>query len=127
MLDAESELGLRIRAGDMLVAGRNFGCGSSREYAPQALQTLGVTCIVAESFGHIFYRNCANVGLPLLEASDTASFPAAGPVVIDFASGIATFPAAGLAFTCVPVAGKILQLFEAGGLLNLLARAGADE
>ena len=70
MEDADPEFMKKISAGDFIVAGENFGCGSSREHAPIAIKTAGVSCIVAKSFARIFYRNAFNIGLPIFESSD---------------------------------------------------------
>ena len=88
MEDIDASFAARVRPGDMLVAGRNFGCGSSREHAPLALKACGVSCVIAASFARIFYRNALNIALPILECPEAAAAIAGGSEVeIDFETG----------------------------------------
>ena len=88
MEDIDSAFAATVRAGDVIVAGSNFGCGSSREHAPIAIKASGVSCVVASSFARIFYRNAINIGLPILELADAGAFAKKGDEVrIDLESG----------------------------------------
>jgi 3-isopropylmalate/(R)-2-methylmalate dehydratase small subunit len=72
MEDADADFPNKVKAGDMIVAGKNFGCGSSREHAPIAIKAVGISCVIAHSFARIFYRNAINIGLPILESPEAA-------------------------------------------------------
>ena len=72
MEDADKEFAKRVKPGDIIVAGKNFGCGSSREHAPISIKAVGVSCVIAESFARIFFRNCINIGLPIIESRQAA-------------------------------------------------------
>ena len=88
MEDIDTEFVKKVESGDIVVAGRNFGCGSSREHAPQVLKDSGVSCVIADTFARIFYRNAINIGLPILECPEAASGIGAGDTVqVDFDSG----------------------------------------
>ncbi len=110
----------KVSPGDIIVAGRNFGCGSSREHAPIAIKGAGVPVVVAESFARIFYRNAFNVGLPVLEVPDISEHVTEGDEVsVDLESGVITNEATGESFNAEPLSDKALELVEAGGLVNL--------
>ena len=105
------------RNGDILVAGRNFGCGSSREHAPLAIKASGVACVVAESFARIFYRNALNIALPILECPEAARAIAAGDeVTIDFETGEIADVTTERSFVAEPFPPFMLELIAAGGL-----------
>jgi len=105
----------RVRKGDILVVGRNFGCGSSREHAPIALKAVGIACIVAGSFARIFYRNAINIGLPLIVAPDAVEhIEDGGMVAVDTAAG--TIVADHRTYRSRPVPPFILGLMDSGGL-----------
>ena len=88
MEDIDTEFVGRVKQGDIMVANKNFGCGSSREHAPIAIKASGISCVIAETFARIFYRNSINIGLPIIECSEAAKEIAAGDEVeIDFDSG----------------------------------------
>ena len=105
----------KVRMGDIVVAGRNFGCGSSREHAPRALMGAGVSCVVAESFARIFFRNSINIGLPLVEAK--LSTKDGDVVSVDLGKGVARNESTGeeAAFASYPP--FIMMLIEKGGLV----------
>ena len=111
-----------VAKGDVVVAGRNFGCGSSREQAPQALKHLGVTAVVARSFAGLFYRNAINLGLPVLECDALERVPARTPVEVDLAGGMLRIAASGETLRCAPMPPFLLEIVHAGGLLNQLER-----
>ena len=104
------------KPGDVIVAGRNFGCGSSREHAPLAIKTAGVSAVIAESFARIFFRNSINIGLPILESPEAAEAIQAGDeVTFDLAGG--TIESKGRTFTFEPYPPELQEIVEAGGLL----------
>ena len=89
MEDIDKDFLLKIKKGDIMVAGKNFGCGSSREHAPIAIKAAGISCVIARTFARIFYRNAINIGLPIIECAEAAEGIRAGDEVeIDFDSGI---------------------------------------
>jgi 3-isopropylmalate/(R)-2-methylmalate dehydratase small subunit len=105
----------RVRPGDILVVGRNFGCGSSREHAPIALKAAGISCVVARSFARIFYRNAINIGLAVVVAPEAVEHLASGMMLtVDTGAGIIT--ADGLRFACRPVPPFVQGLMDNGGL-----------
>jgi 3-isopropylmalate/(R)-2-methylmalate dehydratase small subunit len=111
----------KVKLGDVVVAGENFGCGSSREIAPLAIKSVGVSLVIAKSFARIFYRNCINIGLAIMVAPDAADAIQAGDVVdADLAAGTITLPGKGKTFTSVPFPPFVQQIFEKGGLVEYL-------
>ncbi len=107
----------RVQPGDIIVAGRNFGCGSSREHAPLALKTAGIACVVADSFARIFYRNCINIGLPVLECPEAAADARAGDTLsIDLARGEIRNTTSGKTYTTPPFPPFMQRIIDAGGL-----------
>jgi 3-isopropylmalate/(R)-2-methylmalate dehydratase small subunit len=109
----------KVTKGDVVVAGENFGCGSSREHAPVALTGAGVACVIAKSFARIFFRNAVNIGLPLLECPAAADGISAGDEVqIDLASGTVTNVTTGRAFHAQPMPDFMRAIFNAGGLVE---------
>jgi 3-isopropylmalate/(R)-2-methylmalate dehydratase small subunit len=125
LLDAKTRD--RIHSGIILVAGANFGCGSSREHAPLALKARGVQAVVAKSFARIFFRNGINLGLPLIETPDAAEIPDGEVLELDPAAGKIAIPAAKKVFTFTPLPGFVGELVEAGGLLPYLKAGGKFE
>ena len=114
-----------IAPGDVLVAGSNFGCGSSREHAPIAIKVAGTKCVIAESFARIFYRNAINIGLPILESAEAAEAIAAGDTVsIDFGTGVITDETTGETFQALPFPEFIQNIIDNDGLLNSLKARG---
>ncbi len=107
------------RRGDVVVADENFGSGSSREHAPQALRAIGVGAIVADSFARIFYRNSINLGIPTIEARGVrAMFEAGDPIRIDMTQGTVTNARSGARLNFPPLPPHLLSLLEAGGLVE---------
>jgi 3-isopropylmalate/(R)-2-methylmalate dehydratase small subunit len=89
MIDIDTDFVNRVVAGDIMVAGKNFGCGSSREHAPIAIKASGISCVIAETFARIFYRNSINIGLPIIECQEASmDIEAGNKVEVDFDSGI---------------------------------------
>ena len=114
-----------VRPGDILLAGRNFGCGSSREHAPQALKHLGVGCVLAESFARIFYRNAIAIGLPVLPVGGLGLWEAteAGDrLSADLATGVVVHLGTGATYTARPLPERMLAVLAEGGILPALRR-----
>ena len=121
MEDIDKTFVTRVKAGDILVGGENFGCGSSREHAPVAIKAAGIDCVIAKSFARIFYRNAINIGLPILECPAACDAIAEGNTVrIDFDTGLITDETTGQQFQAVPFPPFIQQIIAKGGLMNSL-------
>ena len=119
MEDIDTTFAPNVKSGDIIVAGRNFGCGSSREHAPIVIQQKGVACIIAESFARIFYRNAINIGLPVLEIGEEAKKIQAGDQVeVDFDKGEIHVVNKGLVIKTHPLPAFVRKIAEAGGLIN---------
>lgn len=117
MEDADPEFPKKVQVGDLIVAGPNFGCGSSREHAPLALKAAGIAGIIAPSFARIFYRNAINIGLPILEAPVAAEAIQEGETItIDLENGLIT-QANGTSYQAKPFPQFMQQLIAAGGLI----------
>jgi 3-isopropylmalate/(R)-2-methylmalate dehydratase small subunit len=115
------------RAGDILVAGENFGCGSSREHAPAAMRAIGVSAVVADSFARIFFRNAINLGLPTIEARGVrAIFETGDPARIEMRGGRISNARTGATVTFPPLPPHLLSLLEAGGLVEKVRRELED-
>lgn len=128
MEDIDAEFVKTVRPGDIIVAGTNFGCGSSREHAPLAIKAAGVACVIATSFARIFYRNSINIGLPILECQDAAARTDAGDTLeIHLATGDIRNITKDLTFKAEPFPGFMLELIEAGGLIDYTRRKMAAE
>ena len=123
MEDIDAEFIGKVKAGDIMVAGRNFGCGSSREHAPIAIKAAGVSCVIAASFARIFYRNALNIGLPIVECPEAAEAIKAGnEVEVDTDGGAIRDLTTGQEFAFAPLAGAAQDLIAAGGLVELTKR-----
>ena len=121
MEDIDPRFAGDVRRGDILVAGRNFGCGSSREHAPLAIKASGIACVIAESFARIFYRNALNIGLPILECPVAADAISSGDEVsIDLGAGRIVDLTIGASFTAEPFPPFMMDLIAAGGLAAYL-------
>ena len=118
MEDIDKTFTERVQSGDIIVAGWNFGCGSSREHAPLTIKTNGVSCVIAKSFARIFYRNSINIGLPILECEQAAEEIDDGDdVSIDFDKGIITNNSTGKTYEAQPFPLFIQKIISDGGLL----------
>ena len=118
MEDIDAEFVNKVNEGDIMVAEKNFGCGSSREHAPIAIRASGISCVIAASFARIFYRNAINIGFPILECPEAAEKIQAGDVVsVDFATGVITDETTGETFKATAFPAFINGIIEAGGLL----------
>ncbi|HIP99663.1 TPA: 3-isopropylmalate dehydratase small subunit [Candidatus Bipolaricaulota bacterium] len=107
----------RIRPGDILVAGENFGCGSSREHAVLALKGAGIGCVVARSFARIFFRNATNLGFPLVECPVLRDVAEGDLLAVDLRRGVIRDLTSGRAFAAPPLPPFILEILDAGGLI----------
>ena len=117
MEDIDTAFASAVKPGEIMVAGRNFGCGSSREHAPLAIKTCGVACVIAATFARIFYRNALNIGLPILECPEAAKAIKAGDTVsVDFDTGVITDETTGKSFQGEPFPPFMQELIAAGGL-----------
>ena len=122
MEDADPAFITRMKPGDIIVGGENFGCGSSREHAPIAIKAAGVSCVVAKSFARIFYRNAFNMGLPIFESRDLADAIAEGArISLDSAQGSITVEGQDRKFSISPIPPFMEQLIADGGLMKHIA------
>lgn len=121
MEDIDKDFVNRVNKGDIIVATKNFGCGSSREHAPIAIKAAGVSCVIAETFARIFYRNAINIGLPIIECPEAAKAIQAGDTVeVDFDSGVITDKTTGQSFTGQAFPPFMQKIITAGGLVNYI-------
>lgn len=122
-IDIKPDFAKDVSSGDILIAGRNFGCGSSREHAPLAIKEAGISAIIAKSFARIFYRNAFNIGLPLLESEEAVEgLSEGGLVVVDLASGEIESISSGKTFSAHPIPDFMRQLINTGGLVNYIRK-----
>ncbi|CAM2883248.1 MULTISPECIES: 3-isopropylmalate dehydratase small subunit [Slackia] len=128
MEDIDADFVKNMKPGDIIVATKNFGCGSSREHAPRVIKDNGVACVIASSFARIFYRNAINIGLPILECAEAAEAIEAGDeVAVDFSTGVIEDLTTGATFQALPFPEFIQNIIDHDGLFNALkARAQAD-
>lgn len=119
MIDIDKDFVKNVKQGDIMVAGENFGCGSSREHAPIAIKASGISCVVAKTFARIFYRNSINIGLPIIECPEACDAIAAGDKVsIDFDSGVINDETTGKSFKGQSFPPFIQKIISDGGLIN---------
>ena len=122
MEDIDTEFVKQVTAGDIMVGGDNFGCGSSREHAPIAIKAAGIDCVIANTFARIFYRNSINIGLPIMECPEASEKIEAGDEVeVDFDSGVIRNLTKGEEYQAHPFPESIQKIIKAGGLLNSIA------
>ena len=121
MEDIDKTFITRVKPGDIMVGGANVGCGSSREHAPLAIKAAGVSCVIAESFARIFYRNSINIGMPILECPAASKAIREGDVVsVNFDTGVITDETTGETFEAMPFPPFIQNIIQKGGLMNSL-------
>ena len=124
MEDIDASFVSKVAPGDIMVAGRNFGCGSSREHAPLAIKASGISCVIASTFARIFYRNAINIGLPIMECPDAVDSIAAGDQLsVDLSSGTITDITSGKTFKAEPFPPFMQDLIAAGGLAAYMRKA----
>ena len=121
MEDIDKDFVKKVQKGDIIVANKNFGCGSSREHAPLAIKCAGVSCVIAETFARIFYRNAINIGMPIIECPEAAKAISNGDQVeIDFDSGVITDKTTGQSYQGQAFPPFMQKIIEAGGLGNYI-------
>lgn len=118
MEDIDADFVKKVNKGDIVVAGYNFGCGSSREHAPIAIKAAGVSAVIAKSFARIFYRNALNIGLPILECPECGKITQGDELEIDFDEGIIKNLSKGESYRTEPFPSFIKNIIEKGGLLR---------
>lgn len=119
MEDIDPEFVKKVKPGDIMVGGENFGCGSSREHAPVAIKASGISCLIAGTFARIFYRNSINIGFPILECEEASKKIQDGDEVsVDFATGVITNLTKNETYQALPFPDFINEIISAGGLLN---------
>ena len=127
MEDIDGEFIHKVKAGDIIVANKNFGCGSSREHAPLAIKAAGVSVVIASTFARIFYRNALNIGLPIFECPEAVAGIAAGDEVkVDFDTGVITNVTQGETYQAEPFPEFMQGLIKAGGLINYIREQKAQ-
>jgi len=121
MEDIDKDFSKRVQAGDVMVGGKNFGCGSSREHAPIAIKESGISCVIAATFARIFYRNAINIGLPIVECPEASEKIQPGDKVsVDFDTGVITNLTKGESYQGEPFPPFIQGIIAAGGLMNAI-------
>lgn len=124
MEDIDATFVSKVAPGDIMVAGRNFGCGSSREHAPLAIKASGISCVIASTFARIFYRNAINIGLPIMECPEAVdSIAADDQLSVDLSSGTITDITSGKTFRAEPFPPFMQDLIAAGGLAAYMRKA----
>ena len=119
MEDIDADFVRKVKRGEIMVAGKNFGCGSSREHAPIAIKASGISCVIASTFARIFYRNALNIGLAILECEEAAEDIKSGDEVkVDFDTGVITNVTTGKTYQAQPFPPFIQNIITSGGLLN---------
>lgn len=126
MEDIDKDFVKNVKKGDIIVAEKNFGCGSSREHAPISIKAAGISCVIAETFARIFYRNSINIGLPIIESKEAAEKIKNGDTVsVDFDSGVITDETTGETFKGQAFPPFMQKLIDAGGLINYVNKEEA--
>ena len=119
MVDIDPTFASTVEKGDIIVAGQNFGCGSSREHAPLCLKTAGVKCVIAKSFARIFYRNSINIGFPIMECEEAAvKIEKGDEVEVDFSTGVITNKTKNETYQSQPFPEFLQKMIDADGLVN---------
>jgi len=125
MEDADPSFPDKVKPGDVIVAGKNFGCGSSREHAPIAIKAAGVSCVIASSFARIFFRNSFNMGLPIFESDEAARSIRQGDTLeVDAGTGLITDLTTGERFQARPIPAFMQELIADGGLMEHIRKRG---
>ncbi|MFY9175965.1 MAG: 3-isopropylmalate dehydratase small subunit [Caldicoprobacterales bacterium] len=125
MEDLDKDFVNKVKPGDIMVAGKNFGCGSSREHAPAVIKAAGISCVIAETFARIFYRNAINIGLPIMECPEAAKDIENGDQVsVDIYTGVITNITKGKTYQGTPFPEFMQEIMKAGGLVNYVKEKG---
>ncbi|MEM2924710.1 MAG: 3-isopropylmalate dehydratase small subunit [Methanocellales archaeon] len=114
------EFASSVKKGDVIVAGENFGCGSSREHAPLALKGAGIKCVIAKSFARIFFRNALNIGLPVLECKDVDKISDGDLLEVDFSSGLIVNKTKNETYSTTPLPDFLQEMMKRGGLIEFM-------
>lgn len=123
MEDIDADFVKKVNAGDLIVANKNFGCGSSREHAPIAIKASGVSCVIASTFARIFYRNAINIGLPILECEEAVQGIEAGDEVeVDFATGMISNLTKSQTYQAQPFPAFMQEIMAADGLISYIRK-----
>lgn len=123
MEDIDPNFIKKVSKGDLIVAGKNFGCGSSREHAPVAIKAAGISCVIAKSFARIFYRNAINIGLPILECEEASERIRDGDIVeVDLSSGVITNLSRDETYRSRPFPDFMQEIIASGGLMNYMMK-----
>ena len=123
MEDIDADFTKKVKVGDIMVGGANFGCGSSREHAPIAIKKSGISCVIAKTFARIFYRNAINIGLAILECPEASEKISAGDdVAVDFDTGVITNLTKNETYQAEPFPDFIKDIINKGGLLNSIKK-----
>ena len=123
MIDIDKDFVGKVKKGDIIVADKNFGCGSSREHAPLAIKCAGISCVIASTFARIFFRNSINIGLPILECDEAAKDIKDGDEVsVDFSTGIIKNETTGKEYKAEPFPEFMQRIIEAEGLVNYIIK-----
>jgi 3-isopropylmalate dehydratase small subunit len=124
MEDADATFAEKVQPGDVIVAGSNFGCGSSREHAPISIKAAGVSCVIAKTFARIFFRNCINTGLPILACPEAAEAIEAGDEIeVDLGQGVIRNLAKGCDYATSPFPEEMQRIIAAGGLMPFVKQS----
>ena len=127
MEDLDPEISKRVKEGDIVVAGSNFGCGSSREHAPIAIKGAGISCVIAESFARIFYRNSFNIGLPIIESPEASRDISDGDdISVNYETGEIINMTTGKVYSGEAYPPFIRKIIESGGLVGYVKAGGAE-
>jgi 3-isopropylmalate/(R)-2-methylmalate dehydratase small subunit len=125
MEDADPAFSSKVEKGDIIIAGKNFGCGSSREHAPIAIKACGVSCVIASSFARIFFRNSFNMGLPIFESDESSAEIREGDIVeVDASTGEIRDLTTGKVYRARPIPSFMQELIEDGGLMEHIRKRG---
>jgi 3-isopropylmalate/(R)-2-methylmalate dehydratase small subunit len=125
-IEYRPEFGQNVKQGDIIVAGNNFGCGSSREHSPVAIKAAGISAVIAKSFARIFFRNSINIGLPLFISDDADKIDDGDEVAIDFNTGEILDKTKGVTLKVKPLPAFMQKIVEKGGLVEFLRSGGYD-
>ena len=125
-IEYRPEFGKGVKDGDIIVAGNNFGCGSSREHSPVAIKAAGISAVIAKSFARIFFRNAINIGLPLFVSEDTDKIDDSDEVEIDFKTGEICDKTKGVTINVKPLPAFMQKIVDKGGLVEFLRSGGYD-
>jgi len=118
MEDTRADFSKVAKSGDVIIAGKNFGCGSSREHAPLSIKAFGISCVIAESFARIFYRNSFNIGLPIFETKDALKIKEGDIVEVDTVNGVINNITKNEKYEIAPIPGFMQELIDCGGLME---------